>query len=290
MFKMFVEFGDQHISWEDKKRTIDLNNELEENKNINICLEEKLKISQVSVQKLEGKLKKLNDTLKSKDITVSDLEEQVGTLEELNKFLSAENQLHQQNFGNDSKNQIKNLNKKLDDLSEQLECQIVKNIQLENQIIQPKSFIEQIKNRDKDLENGDFEEYKNLDSKTIVGNSNDNDNKNIEEQAEETLPKTTKLNTVVVSNYRVSDLRKHPLEAIIIFLARKMGLTLLKHQIRKVITIQHDSKSASLIVTFNNIDTKKAFILNKYRLKHNSNTKFLKIETEEEAEEYFNSN
>ncbi|XP_065368459.1 synaptonemal complex protein 1-like [Calliphora vicina] len=315
MYKMFLEFGEVPISWEDQTKTIELHNELEDAKLRLVNVEEKHKLSQVSVQKLEGTLKKLNDALKCRDITVSDLEDRIATLEELNKFLSTEVELKERSNGNNnnvekleeqsmelSKNQIKKINnKKIQHLSEELENEIAKNAQLTKDNLKLKAFINLTNNgndksiidipADASVENQnenceDFIEHCDESEEIEIvkepsGSNENTEDKIVEENDEQSLScnqeSTTESHTVLIRNFRVKDL-KTPLENVVIAIASQMNLQLSASEITRVITINNNRNYTSLNVGFENIQTKQNFLKYKNRLKKSKFTRYLDIQ------------
>ncbi|XP_046809817.1 uncharacterized protein LOC124420562 [Lucilia cuprina] len=304
MFKMFLEFGEA-INWKDQTKTIELHNKLEESKQELINLEEKYKYSQVAVQKLEGKLKKHNDALKSKDITMADLEERITTLEELNSVLSA--QLEMKTTNNDNTNNIKesvvqNRIKKLQNLSEKSEQEIAKNSKMSIENMKLKAFLNvanneigmdainlaelmfdsnQTENTDQSKENGNHIEEIVSHTETISKPINQcsgftNTPENSKQSASSSPENTNDSHTVVIRNYLIQDL-KNPLESVVIDIASRMDMNLCTSDILRVIKIKKNLKSVSLIVVFKNSESRQKFLKNKNRLKKNKCTKYLEI-------------
>ncbi|XP_037809292.1 E3 ubiquitin-protein ligase TRAIP-like [Lucilia sericata] len=304
MFKMFLEFGEaiQPINWEDQTKTIELHNELEESKERLICLEEKYKYSQVAVQKLEGKLKKHNDALKSKDITMADLEERITNLEELNSFLCAQleskTKHKEETVVQNSNNQMK----KCEHLSEQLEQEIAKNSEMSIENMKLKAFLNlanneigmdainlsehvfsnnQTGNTDQSKESGNHIEeivsHTETISEPINQNSgNTNAEENSKQSASSNLENTTDSHTILIRNYHIQDL-KNPLESVIIDMASRMKINLCSSDIVRVIKIKNNSTSVSLIVAFKNLKSRQEFLKNKYRLKKFKCTRYLEV-------------
>lgn len=309
IFQMDLEFGETALTWQDREKTIELH-EVLMNKERHISeLELKYKMSQEAMQKLEVKLKKQTDALNGQNSALDDLKERICTQEHLNKYLQTQNEILVNNqaksINENKKVEVDNENspahaaKNLDKKCETNGIGILKNLlsltraanaaktsNIENDTENHKETISTPEeNTMPKLVN--FSSEINCQNKSISVETPDDLNKNELSPAVEQNPvqkgtedenSTNCFKTVVIENVRLKDLAKWNVHEIVIYLARKMNLSLNTSDINNFSVIKkHNLKTATLIVTFEKIDVAQTFLDKKERLRMFPNTKFLKI-------------
>lgn len=274
---MHLEFADTPLSEKDREKNIELCAKLNEYERINAFLNSSNHTARQTVQENEGKIKTLKDALQAKEDIVKQLTDRIETLEAFSEYLSSNTNNApdvtngSQNKMESNKKQQPNKNNKFNNNKKQANKgkggNNYKNENVPNKEELPSNFNKEIQtDNEKNSSDDDVE--------NIASASKEQSTSNEKQEAST----TTKVgNTVMIKNFRSSDLDKDISSVNVIALAEKMGLSLTIHQIKDIHAFRENENFVTYIVEFHTKHMQEAFLGKKHILKKHPETKFLFI-------------
>ncbi|TMW40959.1 hypothetical protein DOY81_013961 [Sarcophaga bullata] len=246
MFKMNLTFDDLPVT----SKFQELCNKLNDHEKINTLLISSNTAARQTILQHEAEIETLKDALQAKEVTVKELNDRIETMEAFSQYLSinrADNFTRKQQPTNNNNYGFKN----------QIWCD-------ENNTKKVESLSSKHRNQN---QNNDY----NQNQQEVVANASNN-----RQQQQDSLDETRR-NTVVIRNFKSSDLSKDNALANVIGLAEQMRLTLTPDHIKDICVLSEDQNFLTYLVYFCTKHMKEQFLRNIHMLKQLPDTKFLTI-------------
>lgn len=260
VFKMCLNFDDENPAL--TRKVQELRIKILEHEKINEMLKDSNNVNRQRLEHHKAEIKVLKDALQAKATTIKELSERVETLTEINQlFTTIRSDIDKQQQQSNTKNN--NCNKKPIHNGNKIADNHGKN----KKLIKESSTLNASTN-DKS-KNNNRKEY------TNVANCSNEDSETSREK-EENL-NAMRRNTVVIKNFKSSDLSQDNALANVIGLAEQMGLTLAPTNIKHITVVSEDRNSLTYYVYFLTRQIKDQFLKKIDVLKDLPDTKFLTI-------------
>lgn len=278
LYKMHLQFDNSPLAKKDQEKNIELCAKLNDFERINAFLNNSNSAARVSIQELEEKIKTLKDALQAKEDITKDLTDRIETLEVLNEYLTknGNNDPNVSNNKSESTTNSKNTPNENKRIQQPNKCNKGKNQSYKGKFGNNNHNYEAANNKQ-----GPTSNKKDL---QICGKNDCVDNDDVGGASggqsalnQEILKKTKVGNTIMIKNFKSSDLNKDNAIANIIILAEQMGLSLTAAQIRDVFVFRENENFLTYVVEFYTKNMTEAFLGKKHILKNFPQTKFLLV-------------
>ncbi|TMW42499.1 hypothetical protein DOY81_012421 [Sarcophaga bullata] len=287
LYKMHLEFVNSPLSEKDQEKNIELCTKLNEYERINAFLNSSNNAARQTVQELEGKIKTLKDALETKEDIVKQLTDRMETLEVFNEYLTSNNN-SAPDVSNGSQNKMES-NKNMNENNKKQQPNKNNKFNNNNNKKQGKKGKGGGNNKNENVPDKEELPSPNINKEIPTDNENNSSDDDIEDGAsaikeqsasnekQEGFAKSKVGNTVMIKNFKSSDLDKNIATANVIALAEKMGLSLTIHQIKEIHSFRENENFVTYIVEFHTKHMQDAFLGKRHILKKFPQTKFLFI-------------